>query len=376
MLVPRAKDNDAPDDVNSAGQNSALAANNAPASPISASSARVTTRSRRVSTRTTRVRGTPARTPNTPARTPDTPASTPNTPASMPDVSNSVPDPTISVPDTPSSVPSTLLTTILTAVSATSISQNGSTIVENITALATQTILVDANSATTLTSPAETNTSGTGKSTNVSDGAIAGIAIGTFLFGALLVAIIPLLLRCWNKRKTSHSRRFASEKYLADSRLNGEDATSDQNTTAIIDANLPQPVEDKTLRDEFSKIAERISGHVQSYYVLDGGIDTRAVAHIISQAIDSDPPEEDITKLLSTVKGRASVLRYATARVMTSRMILESRESLLPAAVTLFAQTMPPLNIEDSGEYFRRARGEKALNIFSSSRAFQPMADH
>ncbi|KAG9239684.1 hypothetical protein BJ875DRAFT_447371 [Amylocarpus encephaloides] len=104
----------------------------------------------------------------------------------------------------------------------------------------------------------------------ITSGAVAGVAIGCFVIGALLVGLIAFLLR----RKRQPHRYPQQHLHPGDIALvehgkynrNTEASVSKARVVSNVDNLLPQPAEDHAIVGGFSKIRDGIKNHAQSYY--------------------------------------------------------------------------------------------------------------
>ncbi|OCK79536.1 hypothetical protein K432DRAFT_354759 [Lepidopterella palustris CBS 459.81] len=160
------------------------------------------------------------------------------------------------------------------------------------------------------------------KKSGVSSGGAAGIAIGCTIAAAL----------------PQHEKRPDVSLQSVD------DARSISRT---VENNLPQPLEDKAIAGEISKISTLIKNHTQSYYhgarVRAGAVDLDAL-----QALGSSLPMSvgTLDTLLSNPTTRETGLRFCIAWVIVSRIQVNSAPTttFLPPEVAYCMQSMTALD--------------------------------
>jgi hypothetical protein len=123
----------------------------------------------------------------------------------------------------------------------------------------------------------------------------------------------------------------------------------------IVESNRKDPAADTDLKAEFTRINDKINGHVHSYYGLAAGsVDHQAAAAAAMRVLGGGTglSEAQFAALLASQKGRPEILRAIIARVLVSRMGFEapSDVSLLPPGVATTLHTMPYITPTDSGE--------------------------
>ncbi|KAJ4293691.1 hypothetical protein N0V90_008975 [Kalmusia sp. IMI 367209] len=185
------------------------------------------------------------------------------------------------------------------------------------------------------------------KSNGLSGGAVAGVAIGCLLAGALVAGLIAWF--CLKRRKPTSGVRDSEASTIAlmhrekGAMAKTVSVTSGSPITSALENGLPQPLEDKAISGEISKISNLIKNHVQSYY------HTRAVsAGMIDfddlHALGENLPVsvETLSTLLKNSATREIALRFCLARVVTSCIQLKSspKTSFLPPEVSQSIQSM------------------------------------
>lgn len=191
--------------------------------------------------------------------------------------------------------------------------------------------------------PTETSASQPPKPTvigsyGLSDGAVAGVAIGCLIAGALIAGIVIWL--CWGRRKRLRAQRSPSDPALmpAEKGFTAETIplSSNSRNTVVPTSSLPQPLEDKAISGDISKISNSIKNHVQSYYH-HNSVNPRLIDYDHIQTLHTSPPAspEMLKTLLETSATREIALRFCLAWVIVSRMqpYKEPSNSLLPPEV-------------------------------------------
>lgn len=204
-----------------------------------------------------------------------------------------------------------------------------------------------AASTSAVTSGSQPKTTDGGLST----GATAGIAIGCLAAGALLAGLI--LWFCWRRRgsKTQYSdtNTYALASNEKGFSANAIPLTGEPSSAYTSGGGLPQPLEDKAISSDVSKISNAIKNHVQSYYhtshVSPGLIDYDDL-----QALGSSLPISvgTLTTLMGNAATREIALRFIIAWVVVSKIqpSKDPSKSLLPSEV---AQCYQAITTGDRG---------------------------
>ena len=196
------------------------------------------------------------------------------------------------------------------------------------------------------------------KSKELSGGAVAGVAIGCLIAGALIAGLVAWL--CLKRRRSAARTRYSETSTVA--LMHHEKGPVAHTaplsggipTTAAVDSGLPQPLEDKAISAEISKISNLMKNHVQSYYhgrtvnprMLDSD-DLKALGDGILISLDS------LSSLLNSPKTREIALRFCIASVVTARMQLNEPLSttFLPPEISKCLQSMPDVDRHSRGKY-------------------------
>ena len=193
--------------------------------------------------------------------------------------------------------------------------------------------------ATTSTSAAKPNPQLQTHNEGLSTGATAGIAIGCFAAGALLAGLIFWF--CWRKRGRSNAQYPAENTYALASQEKGFSAnaiplSTKRSSVAGLNGGLPQPLEDKAISGNVSKISNAIKNHVQSYYhasrVNPGLIDYEDL-HALGPGLPVSVGT--LTTLIGNAATREIALRFIIAWVIVSKLqpSKDPSRSLLPSEV-------------------------------------------
>ncbi|KAF2746173.1 hypothetical protein M011DRAFT_478552 [Sporormia fimetaria CBS 119925] len=196
---------------------------------------------------------------------------------------------------------------------------------------------------TTIPSPGK---SASGNS--LATGAVAGVAIGCLIGGALIagLAVWFCLGRARRARRrpdseaTSMALMASHEKAPA---VKTVSLGSSKPMSGNLNAVLPQPLEDKAVSDGFASIGLAIKNHVQSYYhasrVSPGLLDLDDL-----QKLGRNLPISigTLSTLLANPETREVALRFSLAWLLVSRMGLSasSETTLLPLEISLCSQAM------------------------------------
>ncbi|KAI4628199.1 hypothetical protein J4E80_002337 [Alternaria sp. BMP 0032] len=202
------------------------------------------------------------------------------------------------------------------------------------------------SSQATKTGPSETLSPGTSvpilpqsEGSDLSTGAIAGIAIGCFAAGALLAGAI--LWFCRRRRRQPKNQYPQPDTYALASQEKGFSASAiplagKRSSVAALGGGLPQPLEDKAISGDVSKISNAIKNHVQSYYhtsrVNPGLIDYEDL-HALGPGLPVSVGT--LTTLIGNAATREIALRFIIAWVIVSKLrpSKDPSKSLLPSEV-------------------------------------------
>ncbi|PVH93402.1 hypothetical protein DM02DRAFT_634595 [Periconia macrospinosa] len=178
--------------------------------------------------------------------------------------------------------------------------------------------------------------------------AIAGIAVGSFIGGALIAALLTWFMT--KKKKPSNKTDSEASTVLLATREKPSDTKtiSISSSSPILYASegvAAQPLEDKAISGEISKISNLIKNHVQSYYhsknVSAGMIDYDDL-HALGPGLPVSVGT--LGTLLGNSATREIALRFCIAWVVTSRIQLHesSHRTFLPLEISECLQSMSP----------------------------------
>ncbi|PZD27223.1 hypothetical protein A1F96_06919 [Pyrenophora tritici-repentis] len=196
---------------------------------------------------------------------------------------------------------------------------------------------------------------------SLSTGAIAGIAVGCLVAGALVAGIV--LLFCWRRRRVPEARYSKTNTYAVGSQEKGFAAQTiplagREHADAPTNA-LPQPLEDKAISGEISKISNAIKNHVQSYYHINR-ISPNLIDHNDLHTLGSDLPISvgTLATLISNATTREVALRFIIAWVIVSKLqsAKDPAKSLLPTEIAPCLQMIDSGNRDQRAPYLKLAR--------------------
>jgi hypothetical protein len=183
-------------------------------------------------------------------------------------------------------------------------------------------------------------------SSGLGAGPIAGIAIGCLVAGALLAGI--LFWFCWRRKKSPKSQYAHADTYALASQEKGFSAKAIPlagagHTATGLGGGLPQPLEDKAITGDISKISNAIKNHVQSYYHTSR-ISPGLIDYDDLHALGPNLPISvgTLTTLMGNAATREIALRFIIAWVVVSRLqpSKDPAKSLLPSEVAQCYQTI------------------------------------
>ena len=180
-------------------------------------------------------------------------------------------------------------------------------------------------------------------------GAVAGIAVGMLLAGALIAGIVFFILLHRQKRRQSVLTAANSRQSASYTERNG--GPEKRPTTVVaapagsIDDLLPQPMEDDVITGDLSRIRDNIKNHVRTYYhsgpVAATDINEAAIRDIA--ALTGTTTALFVEGLTNPVT-RDNTLRSIIASVILARCIGERGSSLLPNELAALSVSMPASN--------------------------------
>ncbi|KAH8641386.1 hypothetical protein IG631_04327 [Alternaria alternata] len=179
----------------------------------------------------------------------------------------------------------------------------------------------------------------TNSGTGLSTGAIAGIAIGCLAAGALIAGLV--LWFCWRRKRASKAQYSQADTYASASHEKGFSTnttplTGQRHAATPLGGGLPQPLEDKAISGDVSKISNAIKNHVQSYYHTSQ-VNPGLIDYDDLQALGSNLPISvgTLTTLLGNTATREIALRFIIAWVVVSKIqpSKDPSKTLLPSEV-------------------------------------------
>lgn len=217
---------------------------------------------------------------------------------------------------------------------------------EQNTLLSSQTSLTVSSSglASKPAGPVSNSTGPTDKR-GLEGGAVAGIAIGMLLAGALIAGVIFFCLLRRQKKQLTLSTSTYPRQHAPYTEWN---VGPEKGATVVtvpgrgIDNLLPQPAEDDAITGDLSKIRDNIKNHVRTYYhserISAGNINENGIRDIAALTGGS---AADAAKMLEDPLTRDSALRLIIGSVVLTRCTGERSPSLLPNDVAALSASMP-----------------------------------
>lgn len=205
----------------------------------------------------------------------------------------------------------------------------------------------------TSTAPKPSPSISPARSSIISAGAVAGVAIGSFLAGASLFSCI--LWFFYGKRKRQRTQNYETSALVRHT-YDKESPTAItafdvKKYTSDLERILPQPMEDKAISGEISRISNLIKNHVQSYY-RNGRIELVGVEQEDVRRLDQSMllTVETLQSLLQNPNSREIALRFCIAWTIITRMESHSEDSLLPQEIVRFLQQLAGINQNSHGK--------------------------
>lgn len=174
----------------------------------------------------------------------------------------------------------------------------------------------------------------------VPGGAVAGVAIGCLIAGAIIASIMIYWL---TRRDPIRRRRQQSAFYRARPRK----LAKGQNFNNL----LPQPVEDSAIISEVSKIRDNIKNYVQTYYQFSPGKGGVESSHLEGLAADTNISAATFAAILANDGIYQDVLRLFIAWSILSRCGSTKQPTLLPADVASVMGTIIQLRDGSSSKH-------------------------
>jgi hypothetical protein len=215
-------------------------------------------------------------------------------------------------------------------------------------------------------------------SSGLKSAAAAGVGIGSAIGGALIACLVFLLLTKRRRSKGNHNNESygmsAEGSFVANSKKSTRVTISlpEHSSAAIVETNLPQPVEDNTITGDLSKLKNKIDGHIQSFYNTTLTNDEAAVQALQQLLKDSPIQISNLAAQLSNPRSRPALLRLALAWTMISRIELEchGRASFLPTPVTGSVHTLPQTKMDERSPFTQYPNEHNMLMATTARVAF------
>jgi hypothetical protein len=211
----------------------------------------------------------------------------------------------------------------------------------------------------------------------IASGAVAGVAIGCLVAGALFSGLI--LWFCLGRSKKSARARDQESSSLALMPPSEKGPVSKilsvgsgSPGSGEIDGRLPQPLEDEVISSGISGIGVSIKNHVQSFYH-SGRVSSGLLDLDDLQSLGSDLPIS--TGTLSTLLGnpdtREVAIRFCIGWVVVSRMQLSSPgTTFLPPEVAECFRSMAIVNCASQCKYYSKSAERIHINIHVAQMSF------
>lgn len=190
-----------------------------------------------------------------------------------------------------------------------------------------------------------------GNGNGISGGAVAGVAIGCLIAGAVITFIACFFL--YRRRNQKYPEPYIQSHLPYDTeQKSGAAVRTAPLPSAGIAArsSLPQPAEDAAISKEVSKIRDNIKNHVQNFYHYQpvhrgiGGAELTALA----AATNLDPSV--VETMLANPSTRSDTIRLFIAWAILSRCEGQRQPTLLPCELAPILETVAGQGGKDNGE--------------------------
>jgi hypothetical protein len=178
--------------------------------------------------------------------------------------------------------------------------------------------------------------------------AVAGVAIGMLLAGALIAGVIFFfLLRRQKKRQATSAAGYSRQHAPYTERSLGpeKEATVVAAPVGGIDDLLPQPAEDDAVTGDLSRIRDNIKNHVRTYYH-SGPISAPDINEVSIRDVGAltGTSAAVLAKSLGDPINRDNALRSIVSSVILTRCTGERSPSLLPSDVAVLSASISQSN--------------------------------
>lgn len=203
---------------------------------------------------------------------------------------------------------------------------------------------------------------------SLSEGAIAGVAIGCAFVGAVIGAAILFLLF---RRRQARQPVIYHQQHLP---YNHAHRSAEKGPSVVtgavannVDNLIPQPVEDDAITKELSRIRDNIKNHVRTYYRFDAsGAEGIQESQLVELATATGLRTSALLSSLADGSKRGDAISLFIAWVLMSRCEGNHHPSFLPADIAALAVAVPGKDVRNSGKVKIVAPKCQVANIFSS----------
>ena len=171
----------------------------------------------------------------------------------------------------------------------------------------------------------------------MSNGAVAGIGIGSAIAGAALSALIMFFLFARYKKRHQKEPAHISHLPSYNSDIGRQEKglpTPLKKGVVVTENYLPQPAEDDAIIGELSRLRDNIKNHVQSFYITEP-IDPQSLDRGVLREVSRDTGIQ-FSKLQDLLVNRTS--RNSALRLCISWMILSRCAGKGPADISLLPE--------------------------------------
>ncbi|PVH85557.1 hypothetical protein DL98DRAFT_606741 [Cadophora sp. DSE1049] len=209
----------------------------------------------------------------------------------------------------------------------------------------------------------------TSASKDISPGAAAGVGIGSAIAGAVIAALVLLLLFGRYKKRHQESAGYSNHlpNYNSDlGRQEKELPIPTKTGVVVTESYLPQPAEDDAIIGELSRLRDNIKNHVQSFYIT-GPIDAQSLDRSLLGELGRDTGIQlsKLQDLLVNRTSRNSALRLCIGWIILSRCDGggPADTSLLPDEAAAVAALISNVDYKDT----RKATLASKLKVISGA---------
>ena len=205
---------------------------------------------------------------------------------------------------------------------------------------------ISAASPTNAGSPTATSLSDKATTSPISSGAVAGIAIGSAIVGALVAFLIIYIFMKRSKQSRGGRRRHSRDIDL--------EKSSSPRPGLSLEENLLERADDSQIRKLMQDLNELIDQHVENYYHLQllensqGSLERR----LVEFGYGADPSIQEMISILKNSKTRFAGIRQLIAMIIVRNIDFKARAevSLLPPHIARICQSVPPIERQSGCE--------------------------